>query len=75
MKDIELLENTFKFRPICLRNMRISNMLLIKGVEAGLTLAQIGEILCRPDDDSTVPSILEGLVKSARLITDAMYNY
>lgn len=75
MKDIELLEKTFKFRPICLRNMRISNILLIKGVEAGLNLAQIGEILCRPDDDPTAPSILEGLVKSARLITDAMYNY
>ena len=29
----------FKFRPICLRNMRISNMLLKKSALAGLTLA------------------------------------
>ena len=51
MADIEVLEKTFKFRPKCLRNMRISSTLLKKGAEAGLTLQQIGEILCRPDDD------------------------
>lgn len=39
MEDIEMLEKTFKFRSICLRNMRISNLLLIKGVQEGLTLA------------------------------------
>lgn len=51
MADILILEKTFKFRPQCLRNMRISSTLLKKGAEAGLTLAQIGQILCRPDDD------------------------
>jgi len=51
MHDIETLENTFKFRPQCLRNMRISSTLLKKGAKAGLTLANIGQILCRPDDD------------------------
>ena len=42
MEDIRLLENSFKFRPQCLRNMRISATLLKKGAEAGFTLAQIG---------------------------------
>lgn len=28
MRDIMILERTFKFRPICLRNMRISSTLL-----------------------------------------------
>lgn len=39
MKDISMLENIFKFRPQCLRNMRISATLLKKGAKAGLTLA------------------------------------
>lgn len=39
MKDIKLLEENFKFRPICLRNMRISATLLKKSAAAGLTLA------------------------------------
>ena len=51
MQDIKMLEETFKFRPQCLRNMRISSTLLKKGAEAGLTLTQIGQILCRPDED------------------------
>ena len=38
MADIEMLEKSFKFRPKCLRNMRISSTLLKKGAEAGLTL-------------------------------------
>jgi hypothetical protein len=59
MEDIKMLENTFKFRPLCLRNMRISATILKKGAEAGLTLAQIGEIICRPDEDDEQLSILE----------------
>jgi hypothetical protein len=72
MSDIELLEKTFKFRPKCLRNMRISATLLQKGAEAGLTLQQIGEILCRPDDDDEQPSILEQIVKRARTCANMM---
>ena len=34
-------------------------MLLKKGAIAGLTLADIGKILCRPDEDDEIPSILE----------------
>lgn len=41
-EDIELLEKTFKFRTICLRNAKITTLLLIKGAKAGLTLSSIG---------------------------------
>jgi hypothetical protein len=60
--DIELLQQHLFFRPQCLRNMRISATLLKFGALAGLTLAQIGSILCRPDDDDSKPSQLETLV-------------
>lgn len=39
IKDIKILENSFKFRPICLRNIRISATLLKRGAAAGLNLA------------------------------------
>jgi len=39
MADIQILESTFKFRPQCLRNLRISCTLLKKAAAAGLTLA------------------------------------
>ena len=42
LKDVEILEKSFKFRPICLRNMRISTTLLKMAAQAGLTLASIG---------------------------------
>lgn len=72
MRDIKLLEENFKFRPICLRNMRVSNMLLRKAAEAGLTLAMIGQILCRPDEDMDEPSLLEKMVGTARTCADLM---
>lgn len=72
MEDIRMLEKNFKFRPKCLRNMRISCTLLKKGAEAGLTLAQIGQILCRPDDDDEQPSLLEQIVKKARACASMM---
>lgn len=65
-----MLERTFKFRPICLRNVRISSTLLKLGAEHGLTLYQIGQILCRPDEDDSLESILERIVKKSRLIAD-----
>mmetsp|Transcript_34857 Transcript_34857/g.53522 ORF Transcript_34857/g.53522 Transcript_34857/m.53522 type:complete len:168 (+) Transcript_34857:1371-1874(+) len=70
MVDIKRLDQTFKFRPECLRNMRISSLLLKMGAEKGLTLSQIGSILCRPDEDDEQPSILEKIVENARKITD-----
>jgi len=72
MKDIKMLESTFNFRPICLRNIRISTTLLHRAARAGLNLEQIGQILCRPDDDDTQPSLLERIIDKARLIADMM---
>jgi hypothetical protein len=40
------------------------------GAEAGLTVAKIGLILCRPDDDDNEPSILEQIVLKARQLAD-----
>jgi len=39
--------------------MKISSLLLQTGAARGLTLAKIGKILCRPDEDDSEPSILE----------------
>lgn len=37
--DIKFLEQNFKIRPNCLRNMKISSLLLQKAAAKGLTLA------------------------------------
>jgi hypothetical protein len=68
VKDIKMLDNTFKFRKICLRNIRITGTLLIKGAQAGLTLHQICNMLCRDDDneDEPEPSLLEKIVAKAQ---------
>lgn len=68
LKDIKMLDTTFKFRRICLRNIRITGTLLKKGALAGLTLNQIGSILCREDDfdDDPEPSVLEKIVTKAQ---------
>ena len=52
--------------------MRISSTLLKKGAEAGLTLSQIGQILCRPDEDDEQPSLLEQIVRKARMCANMM---
>jgi len=73
MKDLRILESAFKFRPICLRNIRISTTLLKKAAAAGLTLAQIGQILCREDEDGE-PSILENIVRQASSLSERIYQ-
>ena len=45
--------------------MKISSLLLQKAAAHGLTLAEIGKILCRPDEDDTQPSLLEKIVSKA----------
>lgn len=67
--DIEMLESSFKFRPVCLRNMKISTLLLQKGAANGLTLAQIGQLICRPDEDDSEPSTLEKIVMKAEQVS------
>jgi len=65
--DIALLKSKLYMRPICLRNLKISTILLKRCAAQGLTLAQIGKILCRPDnyDDSKQLSYLEKIVEKA----------
>ena len=60
-----MLSDNFRFRPECLRNMKVSCLLLKKAAGAGLTLAQIGKIICRPDLDDAELSPLEKIVKKA----------
>ena len=64
--DVRLLEKNFDFRPICLRNIKISGILLKKAASLGLTLSDIGTILCRPDEDDSLESHLEKIVRQAR---------
>lgn len=63
--DVNFIESHFQVRPVCLRNMKISTLLLQQAAQRGLTLAEIGRILCRPDDDDTQPSLLEQLVEKS----------
>jgi Phosphatidylinositol 3- and 4-kinase len=65
IEDLKLLEARLPFRPICLRNMRISGTLLKIGASLSLTLAQIGLLLCRPDEDDEQQSVLEDMVEQA----------
>ncbi len=74
MEDIEMLNSQYKFRPICLRNMRLSGTILKNGAAAGLTLGEIGRIWCRTDDEGEVPSIFEKLVEKARRQADLMHD-
>ena len=60
--DVKFIEQNYSIRPVCLRNMKISTLLLQKAADKGMTLAEIGKILCRPDNDDSEPSILEKIV-------------
>ena len=48
-------------------------LLKIGAVEFGLTLAQIGEILCRPDDDDEEPSLLEKAVEGCEMHVKGLF--
>ncbi len=69
-----MLERAFHFRPICLRNIKISTLLLKKAAAAGLTLVDIGKIMCRPYDDMDHPSLLETIVTRSRGLADMLYD-
>ena len=73
-QDIKFIEQNFKVRPECLRNIKITTLLLKEAAAKNFTLAQIGSILCRPDDDENVPSLLEKLVKKAELCANLRIN-
>lgn len=60
-QDIELLRSHGWDLPLkCARTLRISTMLLQKGVERGLTPFAIGNIMCRktPKDESVIEKIV-----------------
>ena len=61
--DIELLRSKLCIREECLKVMRISGMMLQKGVAAGLTLYDIAVLMCRSNIDK--PSQLEVLCAQA----------
>ena len=62
-RDIELLRTKLAIREECLKVMRISGMLLQKGVAADLTLYDIASLICRTTIDK--PSHLEVLCAQA----------
>jgi hypothetical protein len=66
--DIQLLRNKLSIREECLLVMRISCLLLQKGVESGLSLYQIASLMCRSHD---APSDLEILCSQANLLAKA----
>jgi hypothetical protein len=72
--DVTTLEQNFKMRPECLRNFKISSLLLKIAAARGLNLAQIGKILCRPDEDDTMLSTLEIIVDKALLCSNLKLN-
>lgn len=72
MEDVEMLSAQYNFRPICLRNVRMSATILKKGAAAGLTLEEIAKVWCRTDDEGIKPSVFEEIVKSARMRADIM---
>jgi len=68
--DIEFLNSQFRFRPICLRNIKMSTIILKRGAEAGLTLAEIAKIWARTDCESEQKSVFEKIVGLARTQAD-----
>ena len=66
LEDIRMLKQCLPVRDKCLRNVRIAGILLKKGIEAGLSLYDIGCIMYRSEDD--VPSVLERAVANAEQI-------
>jgi Phosphatidylinositol 3- and 4-kinase len=62
--DITVLKETMPFRDTCLRNIRISSLLLKKGAAAGLNLAQISSMLYREKYDQKL-SVIELVVSKS----------
>ena len=55
------------FRDTCLRNIRISGILLKRGADYGLTLNQIGSLLYRKGYEQS-PSVIEEVISRAILM-------
>jgi len=61
--DILMLKEKLCIRDECLQVMKLSSLLLKKGVEAGLCLYDLGNIACRVEPDT--PSALEEIYQRA----------
>eukprot|EP01083_Nonionella_stella_P100802 284804_1 len=66
-KNIDVLRKQLHFEQIVFENMRISHLVLKKGIARGLTLNEIGSIIARPDFDTK--SILEELMLQAESLS------
>ena len=64
LRDIMLLKESMPISDKSLTLLRSSSILLKKGTEAGLTLQQIGSLICRKEDDYT-PSVLEKVISKS----------
>lgn len=69
LEDFRKISDVVKMRPKCLRNYRISNILLKEASKLDLTPYDIGMILYRPGFDDT-PSVIEELCHKADQISD-----
>lgn len=67
LENCKKLKALLGFRPICLRNYRIAETLLIKGTERGLTLGEIGKIIYKHWNEDS--SLLERIVRDAEEMT------
>ena len=73
--DCQLLKEKLNIHGAALDYFRVSNLLLKKGVESGLSLYEIAILCCRNDDLGEVPSKLEMLTRMAsELATSALQN-
>ena len=64
LENIKFLQEAMQFRDKCLRNIRISSLLLKKGAKAGLSLYNIGTMLYRKGYSET-PSVIEKIIEDA----------
>jgi len=69
LEDMKLLCQNIKLRDLCLKNYRISNLVLKIGASYGLTLYDIGRIIYREGFEES-PSVLETLVAKANKINN-----
>jgi hypothetical protein len=72
--DCLFLNDMLHIRPECLRVSKISTTLLKKAVKYGLTLFDIGNIVCRSDRDSDQPSELEMMCQLASQRVSMSWN-
>jgi hypothetical protein len=71
LKDVYKLKDKFPIRDACLRTFRTTSLLLVRGVEAGLSLYDIGQIMYRLGYGDT-PSMLEKLLEKAAKLYEAI---